>query len=61
MSVPPNATYITGTSVTVTVSATKTGFTAPTDVTRKLAVDLAAPSASYTAPDALRWAWPSPP
>ena len=53
VSVPPNATYITGTSVTVTVSATKTGFTPPTDVARKLAVDLTAPSASYTAPDAL--------
>ena len=50
VSVPPNATYITGTSVTVTVSATKTGFTPPTDVARKLAVDLTAPTASYTAP-----------
>ena len=54
VNVPPNAAYITGTSVTVTVSATKTGFTAPTEVTRKLTVDLAAPSASYTAPGTLQ-------
>ena len=53
--VPANATYITGTSVTVTVSATKTGFTPATDVTRELAVDLTAPTApTYTAPDALK-------
>ena len=54
VTVPPNAAYITGTSVTVTVSATKTGFTSPTDVTRKLAVDLAAPSATYTPPATLQ-------
>ena len=50
VSVPADATYITGTSVTVTVSATKTGFTAPSSVTRTLTVDLNAPSASYTRP-----------
>ena len=52
--VSANASYITGTSVTVTVSASKTGFTAPNDVTRTLAVDLAAPSVSYTAPSSLQ-------
>ena len=54
VTVPANATYITGTSVTVTVSATKAGFTAPSDVTRTLAVDLSAPSANYTPPDTLQ-------
>ena len=54
VNVPPNAAYITGTSVTVTVSATKAGFTAPSDVTRTLAVDLSAPSANYTPPDTLQ-------
>ena len=54
VAVPPAATYITGTSVSVTVSASKTGFTAPSDVTRTLGIDLAAPSASYTAPPSLK-------
>ena len=54
VTVPPNAAYITGTSVTVTVSATKTGFTSPTDVTRTVTVDLSAPSVSYTAPGTLQ-------
>ena len=54
VAVPANATYITGTSVTVTVSASKTGFTSPSDVTRTLAVDLTAPAASYTAPSSLQ-------
>ena len=31
VAVPANATYITGTSVTVTVAATKTGFTDPAE------------------------------
>ena len=54
-SVPADASYITGTSVTVTVSVSKTGFTAPSDVTRTLAVDLAAPTApAYTAPASLK-------
>ena len=52
--VPANAAYITGTSVAVTVSASKTGYTPPSDVTRTLAVDLAAPSATYTAPSSLQ-------
>ena len=52
--VPANATYITGASVTVTVSASKTGFTSPGDVMRTLAVDLTAPSASYTPPSTLQ-------
>ena len=51
VSVPPNASYITGTSVTVTVAAAKTGFTAPTPVSRTLTVDLSGPTApSYTVP-----------
>ena len=54
VAVPANAAYLTGTSVTVTVSASKTGYTAPSDVTRALAVDLAAPSATYTAPSSLQ-------
>ena len=54
VSVPPAASYITGTSVTVTVSASKAGFTAPNNVTRTLAVDLAAPSVSYTPPSGLQ-------
>ena len=54
VAVPANAAYLTGTSVTVTVSASKTGYTAPGDVTRALAVDLAAPSATYTAPSSLQ-------
>ena len=52
--VPANAAYLTGTSVAVTVSASKTGYTPPGDVTRALAVDLAAPSATYTAPSSLQ-------
>ena len=52
--VPADAAYITGTSVAVTVSASKTGFTSPSDVTRTLAVDLAAPSVSYPAPSSLK-------
>ena len=51
---PANAAYITGTSVNVSVSASKTGFTASSPVTRTLAVDLAAPSVSYTAPASLK-------
>ena len=54
VAVPANAAYLTGTSVAVTVSASKTGYTAPSDVTRTLAVDLAAPSATYTAPSSLQ-------
>ena len=53
VSVPPNAAYIIQPSVTITVSASKTGFAAPADVTHKLAVDLTAPTPSYTAPGAL--------
>ena len=54
VSVPSAASYITGTSVAVSVSASKTGFTPPNDVTRTLAVDLAAPSVSYTTPSGLQ-------
>ena len=55
VSVPADAPYVTGTSVDVTVSASKTGFTAPTDVERTLTVDLTAPTApAYTAPLSLK-------
>ena len=53
--VPANAEYITGTSVTVTVSASKAGFTPPSEVTRTLGVDLVAPTApTYAAPTSLQ-------
>ena len=54
VSVPANAAYITGTGVPVSVTASKTGFTSPSAVTRTLGVDLAAPSVSYTAPASLQ-------
>ena len=54
MAVAPDAAYITGTSLTLTVAAAKTGYTSPTPVERPLTVDLTAPTApNYTAPDAL--------
>ena len=59
--VPVNAAYLTGTSVAVTVSASKTGYTPPSDVTRALAVDLAAPSATIRRRARCRWGWPSAP
>ena len=53
--VPADASYITGTSVDVRVTAAKTGFIAPSAVERTLTVDLVAPTApSYTAPDSLK-------
>ena len=55
VSVPADAVYITGASVVVGVSAAKTGFTAPADVERALAIDLTAPTApTYTAPGSLK-------
>ena len=55
VSVPADASYITGASVDVTVNATKTGFTAPGDVQRTLTLDLTAPTApTYRAPDSLK-------
>ena len=54
VAVPANAAYLTGTSVAVEVSASKTGYTPPSDVTRALAVDLTAPAATYTAPSSLQ-------
>ena len=54
VSVPAAATYITGASVAVTVSATKTGLNAPSNVGRILTIDLTAPTApSYSAPSSL--------
>ena len=55
VSVPADASYISGTSVDVTVSATKTGFTAPGNAQRTLTVDLTAPTApTYTVPASLK-------
>ena len=45
---PPDADYIAGTGVTVTVSASKTGFTSPADEVRTLAVDLVAPTVAIS-------------
>ena len=54
VNVPADAAYITGSSVAVTVSATKSGFTAAPNVVRTLGVDLTAPTApSYTVPASL--------
>ncbi|MYA32414.1 MAG: hypothetical protein F4037_01600 [Gemmatimonadales bacterium] len=44
VSVPAAASYITGTSVTVTVSASKAGLDPPEDVTRTLGIDLDVPT-----------------
>ena len=53
--VPGNASYIAGTSVDVSVSASKTGYTAPGAVTSTLTVDLVSPTApGYTAPSSLK-------
>ena len=52
VNVEPSADYITETSVELSVTATKTGFTSAT-VTRTLPVDLTPPSVSYTAPSNL--------
>ena len=55
VNVPADAAYITGTDVDVTVSASKTGFTAPPDIERSLTIDLTAPTApTYTAPASLK-------
>ena len=55
VSVPAGASYIAGTSVTVTVSASKTGYASPPDVTRTVTVDLEAPTApDYTVPGSLK-------
>ena len=55
VSVPANASYITGTSVVVEVNASKIGFSAPSAITRSLTVDLTAPTApGYTAPTSLK-------
>jgi len=55
VSVPPGASYITGTSVDVEANASKTGLTSPGTVTRALTVDLNAPEApAYTAPASLQ-------
>ena len=53
VAVGAGATYITETSVTLSVTASQTGFTSET-VTRALTVDLTPPTVSYTAPDSLK-------
>ena len=55
VSVPADASYITGASVAVEVNASKTGYSAPSAITRSLAVDLTAPTApGYSAPASLK-------
>ena len=55
VSVPAEASYITGTSVEVEVNASKIGYGAPAAITRGLTVDLTAPTApSYNAPSPLQ-------
>ena len=55
VSVPADASYITGTSLIVEVNASKTGYSAPVAVRRSLTVDLTAPTApSYSAPASLK-------
>ena len=55
VSVPANASYITGASVVVEVNASKTGYTTPVAVRRSLTVDLTAPTApTYSAPVSLK-------
>ena len=49
-----DADYLTGTSVALSVAATKAGYTEATAVTRTLTVDLTAPAISYTAPTSLQ-------
>ena len=44
LSVPTNVMYISGGSVTITVNATKTGYTAAAQVTRNITIDLSAPT-----------------
>ena len=54
VNVPANAAYITESSVTVVVSASKAGLTPPSDVMRTLPVDLTVPSVSYPEPDVIQ-------
>ena len=54
VNVPANAGYITESIDTVTVSASKAGFTAPTDVKLTLTVDLTAPTVAWTPPATLQ-------
>ena len=55
VSVLAGAAYITGASVAVEVTATKTGYTSPSAVQRSLTVDLTAPTApTYTTPSSLK-------
>ena len=55
VSVPADASYITGTSLDVEVNASKIGYGAPAAVTRTLTVDLSGPTApTYSAPSSLK-------
>ena len=51
--VPADAGYVAEPGVTLTVSASKSGFAAVRDVERTVTVDLTAPAVSYAAPSAL--------
>ncbi len=51
--IPPNSPYLVEPGVDIQVTATKAGSTDPTPVTRTVAVDITAPSVSYTAPSSL--------
>ena len=53
VAVPANADYIAGDNVTLRATARKTDFAYAYSITRAVAVDLAAPSVTYTAPTAL--------
>ena len=55
VSVPADASYLSGTGVEVRVSASKAGFTAPAEVVRTLSLSLVGPVApTYTEPSSLR-------
>ena len=53
VAVPANADYIAGDNVTLRATARKTDFAYAYSITRAVAVDLAAPSVTYTAPTSL--------
>ena len=55
VTVPAAASYLTGPGVSMSVTASKTGFTSPAGVQRTLTVDLSAPTTpTYTAPVTLK-------
>ena len=50
VSVAAEASYITGTSLNVTVNASKTGYSTPAAISRSLTVDLTAPTGAGATP-----------